>query len=153
MEDKINAFIDETIEQKMFEFIEDVFIGIEKKVFSMSVEKPEIKDKLTNKEGMLLGMNLLEFYLNQVYKQLVEKTDELITNKFEEFGTSLKLHPVYTLNVITNLIMRIYPLFTRSKLVLDDELKYIESVKGVTKTMRKYISCSLNDEFQKLITK
>jgi hypothetical protein len=133
----------------IYYFIEEVFIGIETKVYQMTTEKEGFKDKLNTREGMLYGMNLLEFYLNTLYKTLVEKSDDFIMKKFEHMGQILEMHPVYALNIITNVIMKCYPLFTRSKLNLEDKDKYIDSVKSITGLMRKYILKTFEEDLEK----
>jgi len=134
-------------EEKIFQFIQDVIIGIEKKIYST----PNVKDKLTKRDSMMYGINYLEFYLDQLYKNLVERNDEFMCNKFTELGNILNLHPVYTLNIISNVIMKSYPLLTRSKLNTINECEYLDSVIDITNCMKKYILTLFNIDFKKLI--
>ncbi len=138
------------INDEIFAFMQSVIIGIENKVYSTLKEST---DKLKTQEGMLNGMNYMELYLNQLYKLLVDKSDDFICEKFSLLGKSLNLHPVYTLNLITNIIMRFYPLLTRSKLNIDSLGDYATSVISVTNTMKKYMMHTFNEELKKLINK
>lgn len=49
------------------------------------------------------------------------------------------MHPVYALNILTNVIMKCYPMFLRSKLNLEDQEKYIDSVRSISAIMRNYM--------------
>ncbi len=139
-----------SIDEKVYDFIEEVFLGIENKVFGLTSEKEEFKGNLKTREGMLYGMNLLEFYLNQLYKDLVEKSDEFMTNKFEDLGGNINMHPVYTLNIITNVIMKCYPMLPRSKLSCEDKENYLASVKTISLTMKNYMLKIFHDDLEKL---
>ena len=72
--DKEDQKIDWTDEA--FLFIRDFIYGIEGTAYKKASLKNEIK-KLQTNEGVLIGATLLEFYLSQVYNQLVEKTNAL----------------------------------------------------------------------------
>lgn len=133
----------------VYNFIEEVFIGIETKVYQMTSQKVDFKDKLSTKEGMLYGVNFLEFYLNSLYKILVEKSDDFIIKKFEEIGQILEMHPVYALNILTNVIMKCYPMFSRSKLNLEDQEKYIDSVRRISAIMRNYMLKIFEEDLEK----
>jgi hypothetical protein len=133
----------------VYNFIEEVFIGIETKVYQITSQKEDFKDKLKTKDGMLYGINFLEFYLNTLYKSLVEKSDDFIYKKFEDIGQILEMHPVYALNILTNVIMKCYPMFTRSKLNLEDKEKYIDSVRIICGIMRKYMLKIFEEDLEK----
>ncbi len=68
----------------VYNFIEEVFIGIETKVYQMTSQKVDFKDKLSTKEGMLYGVNFLEFYLNFLNKLFYKCAllEKLSTPKF-----------------------------------------------------------------------
>jgi hypothetical protein len=153
------------VEKKVFEFIQDVLYGIETKVFLMICEPKADKDIVTElqeqnnieisdlktQKAMYYGMNLLEYYLNGLYKSLVDKSDPFMCDKFEEIGKLIDFHPVYALNIITNVIMKIYPLCPRSKLVLDSKEKYLESVKETLLIMKKYTLKIFNEDLKNLL--
>ena len=151
------------LEQKVYEFIQEVFLGIETKVFGM-ISGEDSKDlstemqnsnnsdlnDLKTQKAMLYGANLLEFYLNELYKNLVDKSDDFIYKKFEDLGQLVEIHPVYVLNVITNVIMKAYPLCPRSKLVIESKEKYIDSVKEIVLVMKKYMMTLFNEDLKVL---
>lgn len=139
-----------TTDDLIFLFIEEVFLGIEKKNYSTLKDKENYDELLKTRNGMFVGMNFLEVYLDQLYKILVNKEDEFILQKFHEIGDKLDLNPVLSLNLVSNVIMRVYPLFTRSKLNTLNETVYLESVKDVTCIMKKYIVKLFNDDLKKL---
>lgn len=147
--DNINTNTSE-IDTALYGFIEDVFIGIETKVYSTLKEKENFNTQIISNEGMLLGINLLEYYLNQVYKSLVDKDDDLITSKFKIYSDLINNTPVYTLNLFTNIIMKSYPKLPRSKLNIENETKYIESVKETAEIMKKYMLHTFHQDLDKL---
>ena len=55
--------------EEAFSFINEVIFGIEREVYKKGLENSEIKNKLKETGGMLIGSRLLEFYLTQVYRQ------------------------------------------------------------------------------------
>ena len=84
-----------------FGFISDVIFGIERQVYKEAQTKPAIKSKLKEMDAMLLGMRLIEFYLTQVYKQLVEKESDIIGEKFEKIGQACDEKPLFMLNLLS----------------------------------------------------
>ena len=148
--ENMNGNLSMLIEDQIFHFIGDVVLGIEKKNYSTLREKENFDELLKTRNGMFVGMNFLEIYLDTLYKKLVNKDDEFISDTFAEFGEKMKLNPVFSLNLIANVIMRVYPLFTRSKLNTENESVYLESVKNVTGTMKAYIVKIFNEDFNKL---
>jgi hypothetical protein len=150
MVDKIDINCDPNDTDKIFNFIKDIFIGIEMKIFAMIDDKKEFKEKITTSEAMHIGVSLIEYYLNQLYRKLLEKDDELIVNKFNEFTNILNDNPVIILNLISNVIMKCYPLFPRSKLNIENLEKYILSVNENTDKMKKYIITMFNGDLNKL---
>jgi hypothetical protein len=153
------------LDEIVFELIENVLYGIETKVFSIITEptsgekdiaselqvknKTDITDLKTQK-AMYYGTNLLEYYLNGVYKSLVDKSDPFMCDKFAEIGKLINIHPVYALNIISNVIMKVYPLCPRSKFVLENKEKYLDSVKQTLLIMKKYTLKIFNEDLKKL---
>ena len=145
--DKEN-YIDWT--EEAFLFVNDVIFGIEKEVYKKGMENPEIKKRLKETEGMLIGSRLLEFYLTQVYRQLVEKSNDIILEKFIKIGKICDEKPIFMLNLISNVINKVYPMMPRSKLDTDNEVKYSQSVLGILMTMKNYIVSDLKEYLKKL---
>lgn len=133
-----------------FGFISDVIFGIERQVYKEAQTKPAIKSKLKEMDAMLLGMRLIEFYLTQVYKQLVEKESDIIVEKFEKIGQSCDEKPLFMLNLLSNVINKCYPMMPRSKLDPSDEIKYNLSVGENINLMKKYIVTLMTEYLAKL---
>ena len=133
-----------------FAFITDVFIGVEKEVYKQTEKNEKIKEKFKETEGMLVGMKFIEYYLNQVYRQLVEKLDPFIVETFVKLGEKTDEKPLFILNLIANIINKVYPMMPRSKLDQTNEFKHIESVRQNLQLMKKYIFNDLDDTLKKL---
>ena len=114
------------------------------------MENAEIKKTLNQTGGMLVGSRLLEFYLTQVYRQLVEKSNDLILEKFIKMGKICDEKPIFMLNLVSNVINKVYPMMPRSKLDLDNDVKYCQSVLGILMTMKNYIVNDLKEYLKKL---
>ena len=136
--------------EEAYGFINEVIFGIEKEVYKKGMENAEIKKTLQQTGGMLIGSRLLEFYLTQVYRQLVEKSNDIILDKFIRMGKICDEKPIFMLNLISNVINKVYPMMPRSKLDLENERKYSESVLMVLMTMKNYIVCDLKEYLKKL---
>ena len=136
--------------EEAFLFINDVIFGIEKEVYKKGMENEEIKKKLQETGGMLIGSRLLEFYLTQVYRQLVEKSNDIILDKFIRMGKICDEKPIFMLNLVSNVINKVYPMMPRSKLDLENEMKYSQSVLMILMTMKNYIICDLKEYLKKL---
>ena len=133
-----------------YSFINEVIFGIEKEVYKKGMENPEIKKTLNQTGGMLIGSRLLEFYLTQVYRQLVEKSNDIILEKFIKMGKICDEKPIFMLNLVSNVINKVYPMMPRSKLDLDNDIKYSQSVLGILMTMKNYIMNDLKEYLEKL---
>jgi len=136
--------------EEAFSFINEVIFGIEREVYKKALENSEIKSKLQEASGMLIGSRLLEFYLTQVYRQLVEKSNDIILAKFIKMGEICDEKPIFMLNLISNVINKVYPIMPRSKLNPENETKYAESVLQVLLIMKNYIISDLKDYLKKL---
>ena len=136
--------------EEAFSFINEVIFGIEKEVYKKGMENEEIKKKLQETGGMLIGSRLLEFYLTQVYRQLVEKSNDIILDKFIRMGKICDEKPIFMLNLVSNVINKVYPMMPRSKLDLENEMKYNHSVLMILMTMKNYIICDLKEYLKKL---
>jgi len=124
---------------EIFFYIYEVFIGIETKLFKACEDKKELKDKLTTHDGMLMGANTLETYLNQVYRGLIDKNDSFVLEQFKKFEKYSKLKSVFLLNLISVPAMNVYQKMNRSKLDINSDLEtYINSVKPNVEVMKKY---------------
>lgn len=133
-----------------FGFISDVIFGIERQVYKEAQTKPTIKGKLKEMDAMLIGMRFIEFYLTQVYKQLVEKESDIIVEKFEKIGQACDEKPLFMLNLLSNVINKCYPMMPRSKLDPSDEIKYNLSVRENINLMKKYITTLMAEYLAKL---
>ena len=136
--------------EEAFSFINEVIFGIEREVYKKAQENSEIKSKLQETGGMLIGSRLLEFYLTQVYRQLVGKTNDVILGKFIKIGNICDEKPIFMLNLVSNVINKVYPMMPRSKLDLENETKYSQSVLMILMTMKNYIICDLKEYLKKL---
>ena len=140
-----NEFYDE-----IFDYVTEVIVGIETKLYKVSEDQKEFREKLKTKDGMAVGSNTLENYLNQVYRGLVDKNDEFVLSQFQQFAKHSKVNPVFILNIISCSIMNTYPKFNRSKLNTFDFDTYIESVRNNISTMKKYYVSLIDKDFKKL---
>ena len=136
--------------EEAFSFINEVVFGIEREVYKKGQENSEIKAKLKETGGMLIGSRLLEFYLTQVYRQLVEKTNDIILAKFIKMGNCCDEKPIFMLNLVSNVITKTYPMMPRSKLDIEDENKYSQSVLAILLIMKNFIISDLKDYLKKL---
>ena len=129
--------------EEAFSFINEVIFGIEREVYKKGLENSEIKNKLKETGGMLIGSRLLEFYLTQVYRQLVEKSNDIILAKFIKMGNICDEKPIFMLNLVSNVINKVYPMMPRSKLDTENEKKYSESVLQILLIMKNFIVTDL----------
>ena len=136
--------------EEAFSFINEVIFGIEREVYKKGLENSEIMSKLKETGGMLIGSRLLEFYLTQVYRQLVEKKNDLILAKFIKMGNICDEKPIFMLNLVSNVINKVYPMMPRSKLDTENEKKYSESVLQILLIMKNFIVTDLKDYLKKL---
>ena len=136
--------------EEAFAFINEVIFGIEREVYKKAQENSEIKKKLQEASGMLIGSRLLEFYLTQVYRQLVEKSNDIILTKFIKMGNICDEKPIFMLNLVSNVINKVYPMMPRSKLEPETEEKYSQSVLQILLVMKNFIVNDLNDYLKKL---
>ena len=136
--------------EEAFSFINEVIFGIEREVYKKGLENSEIKNKLKETGGMLIGSRLLEFYLTQVYRQLVEKSNDIILAKFIKMGNICDEKPIFMLNLVSNVINKVYPMMPRSKLDTENEKKYSESVLQILLIMKNFIVTDLKDYLKKL---
>ena len=136
--------------EEAFSFINEVIFGIEREVYKKAQENSEIKSKLQETGGMLIGSRLLEFYLTQVYRQLVEKTNDVILGKFIKIGNICDEKPIFMLNLVSNVINKVYPMMPRSKLNPENEKEYSQSVLQILLIMKNFIVSDLKDYLKKL---
>ena len=136
--------------EEAYSFINEVVFGIEKEVYKKGMENAEIQKTLNQTGGMLIGSRLLEFYLTQVYRQLIEKSNDIILEKFIKMGKICDEKPIFMLNLVSNVINKVYPMMPRSKLDLDNDSKYSQSVLGILMTMKNYIISDLKEYLKKL---
>lgn len=135
---------------EIFFYVYEVFIGIETKLFKECEDKKGLKEKLTTHDGMLMGANTLETYLNQVYRGLVEKNDTFVLEQFQKFEKYSKLNSVNLLNLISVPAMNVYQKMNRSKLNINSDLEnYINSVKPNLEVMRKYYLFLFDKDYAK----
>ena len=101
--------------------------------------------KIKETQGMLIGSRLIEFYLNQVYRGVVEKDDATMLEKFTKLGKMTDEKPIFILNLVSNIITKVYTMAPRSKLVPDSEESYLKSVQANNELMKKYILTELTN--------
>ena len=178
--DKVKTTITQTIEPSkefddlIYNVFYEILIGIEIKLYKTFLEQKDNKDqnvnkddkeqknnkeqdnkerlqKLNSSDGMIVGTNILEYYLNQLYRTLVENNDESMVNKFKEIEKVIKLKPVTILNILSTNMMKLYPKFPREKLVVNKtENDYIDSVKTNLELVKKYFIHIVNQDLKEL---
>lgn len=147
------------LELSIFDFIENIITGMEIKVYDKfnekneSIDKSESLEKLKSSEAIYVSSSMMEYYLNQMYKNLVEKiNDDYMNQNLKELAEESGLKTFSCLNIITNVIMNCYTKLPRSKLELENKDKYIGSVNSICKLMKKFIIYDFRTrlrEFQK----
>lgn len=170
-------FESETVEE-IYLFIKDIILTIEAKIFKHFTDLPDCSNNSNNNDkdnnyngedkednynksfedlksmsAMLMGTNMIEFYLNEVTKNLNKNDNELISNKFD--GLSEKLNNTnkfLILNVIANVLSDFYPKFPRSKLeipiqysdnISENQEAYIKSVINILNLTEKYTKSNI----------
>ncbi len=132
----------------IFAFIQDVMIGIELRIWD---QLENTRERIKTPEAMYLGVSMIEFYLTNVHKSLLEKSDELIIETFNKFSEFIPLEQKYILNLLTNTINRAYAKLPRSKLITESKDEFLKSLKEVMLLMKKYILYCFNEDLKKLI--
>ncbi len=158
MENLKNNFSDELteLENSVFEFIENLILGIELKVWDKFNEsnngsnKDEIDKKIKSAEALYVSNGMMEYYLNQTYKNLVEKSDDCINTTLNNFQEKMNMNNFTILNIISNVIMNSYSKLPRSKLNVEDKEKFKESVLSVNKLMKKFIVFDFRNKFKEV---
>lgn len=137
---------------EVFDFLKEVIIGVETKIFKSCEEKTELREKLTSSDGMAIASNTLETYLNQVYRGLVEKNDEFLLKEFQRFDKHTSINKVNLLNLISVTAMNVYPKMKRTNLVSDKDVEnYISSVRPNVEVMRKYYIFLFDKDYSKCV--
>jgi len=133
------------LEQSIFEFIENVILGIELKIWDKYNDsndenhKEEIDIKIKSTEAKYISNSMMEYYLNQTYKNLVEKADDCVNDCLKDFQEKMNLKNFTCLNIISNVIMNCYTKLPRSKLNVENKEKYKESIFDICNLMKKFI--------------
>ena len=143
--DKEDSVINNDWTEEAYQFISEVFYGIEKQIYKQALSNPDIMKKIKETQGMLIGSRLIEFYLNQVYRGVVEKDDATMLEKFTKLGKMTDEKPIFILNLVSNIITKVYTMAPRSKLVPDSEESYLKSVQANNELMKKYILTELTN--------
>lgn len=136
--------------EEAFSFIQEVIFGIEREVYKKAKDNNEIMKTITENNGMLIGSRLLEYYLTQVYRQLIDKKNDLLLEKFIKIGKMCDEKPLFMLNLVSNVINKVYPMMPRSKFSTENESKYSESVLQVLMIMKSFIISDLKNYLSKL---
>ena len=135
---------------EIFDFVSEVFVGIETKIFKSCEEKKDLKNKLNTSDGMAIGSNTLETYLNQVYRGLVDKNDEFVLQQFRKFDKFTKIKPIFLLNIISVSAMNVYQKMNRSKLNMSGDLDiYIISVRQNIQIMKRFYLFLFEKDYMK----
>ena len=108
---------------------------------------------MKSQEALYLSNNMMEFYVNQMYKNLVEKTDDCMNESLKVFEEKLKISNFTCLNIISNVIMNSYTKLPRSKLNTENVENYILSVKSITTLMKKFIIFDFRLRYNELLVK
>ena len=132
-----------------FLFVRDFIYGIEGTAYKKAASVNQIK-KLKEPEGIEFGNKILEFYLTQVYTQLVEKTNSLIVSKFIKIGQICDEKPLFMLILASKVIKTVYPKMPRDKFDIENEEIYKKSVLQVLMMMKNFIVNELNQSLKEL---
>jgi hypothetical protein len=147
----VNKIEDNEFYNEVFNYVSEVLIGIETKLFKLSEENKDLKAKLNNPDGMIIASNTLENYLNHVYRGLIDKNDEFVLDQFKRFEKYTDLNSVYLLNLISVNAMNVYQRMKRTDLKSDFDLEaYIESVRKNVEVMRKFYIVMFDNNLKKL---
>jgi hypothetical protein len=139
-----------SVDEEIIQFVNEIITGIELKIYNQLVEQDKL-DIIKTSDIMFMGMNYLEIYLNIIYKGLIEKTDVFICEKISNFSDIYKIEGKFILNVLSNIIMKTYPKFPRSKLISNSKEEYINSIHEILEIMRKYICYTFESDMEKLL--
>ena len=145
--DKEEQKIDWT--EEAFLFVRDFIYGIEGTAFKKASTINQLK-KLKEHEGIEFGNKVLEFYLTQVYTQLVDKTNALIVSKFIKIGQVCDEKPLFMLILVSKVIKSVYPKMERDKLNIENEEIYKKSVLVVLTMMKSFIVNELKESLKEL---
>ena len=145
--DKEEQKIDWT--EEAFLFVRDFIYGIEGTAFKKASTINQLK-KLKEPEGIEFGNKVLEFYLTQVYTQLVDKTNALIVSKFIKIGQICDEKPLFMLILVSKVIKSVYPKMERDKLNIENEEIYKKSVLVVLTMMKSFIVNELKESLKEL---
>ena len=145
--DKEEQKIDWT--EEAFLFVRDFIYGIEGTAFKKASTINQLK-KLKEPEGIEFGNKVLEFYLTQVYTQLVDKTNALIVSKFIKIGQVCDEKPLFMLILVSKVIKSVYPKMERDKLNIENEEIYKKSVLVVLTMMKSFIVNELKESLKEL---
>ena len=145
--DKEEQKIDWT--EEAFLFVRDFIYGIEGTAFKKASTINQFK-KLKEPEGIEFGNKVLEFYLTQVYTQLVDKTNALIVSKFIKIGQVCDEKPLFMLILVSKVIKSVYPKMERDKLNIENEEIYKKSVLVVLTMMKSFIVNELKESLKEL---
>ena len=132
-----------------FYYIRDFIYGIEGTLYQKVSATKEIK-KLLESESIQIGSKLVDFYLSQVYDQLVKKTNPLIVAKFINIGKICNEKPLFMLIVTSKVIKNVYPYLPRTKFDIENEEKYKKSVLQILMAMKDPIVNDLKDSLKQL---
>ena len=135
--------------ESAFHFVKDFIYGIEGQAYKKAQQNKDTK-KLKEKDGMLIGNSILEFYLSQVYNQLLQKTNPLIVTTFINIGNICDEKPIYMLILVSKVIKNVYPKMPRSNLDPENEKTYGQSVLQALFSMKNFIVNDLNDSLKEL---
>ncbi len=145
--DKEDQKIDWT--EDAYRFVRDFIYGIEGTVYKKALQSKDVKIVKEN-EGFQIGSNILEFYLSQVYNQLVQKTNALVVSTFIKMGNICDEKPLYMLILVSKVIKLVYPKMPRNNLNPDNEKNYGQSVLQTLFTMKNFIVNELKDSLKEL---
>ena len=135
--------------EEAFLFVRDFIYGIEGTAFKKASTINQLK-KLKEPEGIEFGNKVLEFYLTQVYTQLVDKTNALIVSKFIKIGQICDEKPLFMLILVSKVIKSVYPKMERDKLNIENEEIYKKSVLVVLTMMKSFIVNELKESLKEL---
>ena len=132
-----------------FYYIRDFIYGLQGALYQKVSAVNNLK-ALLEKDSILIGENLLQFYLSQTYIQLTQKTNPLIVQKFIKIGNICDEKPLSMLILISKVIRSAYTDMPRSKLNIENLDKFKNSVLQTLMTMKDNIVKELKDSLKEL---
>lgn len=137
--------IKELKEELVYQFCSQIIQGLENKINVMLKE-----NQISLDQCMLISTELLEYYMTQLYKAILENKDEdqKVIEIIEQLSICEETDKLNELNILSRTLMNVYPKFPRSKLDHSDKENHSKSLEGILVLMKKFIIFSYHKEIE-----